>query len=375
MKNFFFLSFLILFISCPKADEIPDNSDNLDNIDRIVMTDGPYIFYKNSGDELVYVETNMTSNKLIINKTEIPSDRRFLTKIYSASNEQFQVQLQDNIESPPTVYSQPEKLIAISDIEGNFYALTKVLIGNDIINSNFQWTFGNGHLVFVGDMFDRGYNVTACLWLLYELETQAKKQGGMVHMIMGNHEEMNLNGDDRYVDPKYTKLASELQIEYKELFGEDTELGRWLRTRNCIEKIGNTIYVHGGLSQKMADTNLSIHDINQIAKEFYDKSSEERNENSNVRTIFTNDGPFWYRGYFRDNLSQNDIDKIATYYDTEHFVVGHTVVDYISSLYNEKVIAIDLKQPTFPKEGKAKALYMEGGIFYKVDEDGKRDLL
>ena len=71
----------------------------------------------------------------------------------------------------------------------------------------------------------------------------------------------------------------------------------------------------------------------------------------------------------------NNIDKIATYYGTEHFVVGHTVVDYISSLYNEKVIAIDLKQPTFPKEGKAKALYMEGGTFYKVDEDGKRELL
>ncbi len=48
--------------------------------------------------------------------------------------------------------------------------------------------------MFAGDMFDRGDQVTECLWLVYALEETAKAAGGYVHFILGNHELMNLQG-------------------------------------------------------------------------------------------------------------------------------------------------------------------------------------
>ena len=63
------------------------------------------------------------------------------------------------------------------------------------MDSACHWTFGKGHLVICGDLFDRGNDVTAELWLLYKLEEEAKEKGGYVHTILGNHEIMNLSGD------------------------------------------------------------------------------------------------------------------------------------------------------------------------------------
>ena len=37
--------------------------------------------------------------------------------------------------------------------------------------------------------------------LLMDLEKQAKKSGGMVHALIGNHEAMNIYGDLRYTVP------------------------------------------------------------------------------------------------------------------------------------------------------------------------------
>ena len=39
--------------------------------------------------------------------------------------------------------------------------------------------------------------------------------------------------------------------------------------------------------------------------------------------VFTN-GPTWYRGYFKDELKESDIDSILNYFKVEHIVVGHT---------------------------------------------------
>ena len=65
-------------------------------------------------------------------------------------------------------------MFVVSDIEGEFKAFRQLLQGNNIIDENFNWTFGNGHLVLTGDFVDRGTLVTEVLWLIYSLEEKAK---------------------------------------------------------------------------------------------------------------------------------------------------------------------------------------------------------
>ena len=60
---------------------------------------------------------------------------------------------------------------------------------------------------------------------------------------------MVLAGDLRYTKEKYKALAEKLGISYRKLFGTDTELGRWLCTRNTMQVIGKDLYVHAGLGR------------------------------------------------------------------------------------------------------------------------------
>ena len=61
-------------------------------------------------------------------------------------------------------------MLALSDIEGEFENFRALLIAGHMMDSLYHWTFGKGHLVICGDLFDRGRDVVAELWLLYKLE-------------------------------------------------------------------------------------------------------------------------------------------------------------------------------------------------------------
>lgn len=53
-----------------------------------------------------------------------------------------------------------------------------------------------------GDVPDRGPDSRKVMDLLMDLEKQARKAGGIVHALLGNHEVMNMVGDLRYVTPE-----------------------------------------------------------------------------------------------------------------------------------------------------------------------------
>ena len=82
----------------------------------------------------------------------------------------FRTTIKKSIKDQPTTYEMPEKLLAISDIEGNFLTFRDLLVNNGVMSPTYKWTFGTGHLVLNGDFFDRGLHVTECLWLVYHLE-------------------------------------------------------------------------------------------------------------------------------------------------------------------------------------------------------------
>jgi hypothetical protein len=148
----------------------------------------------------------------------------------------FSFPLKSEINIEPSVYaSSPSKFLTISDFDGHIEGFTMVLKGEGIIDDNFNWVYGDGHLIISGDLFDRGFNITACMWLLYKLEGEAETVGGKVHLIIGNHEMMNMSDDWRYVEKKYFNNAHLMGKRMSDLYSFDTELGRWLRSKNIIE--------------------------------------------------------------------------------------------------------------------------------------------
>ena len=131
---------------------------------------------------------------------------------------------------PPSNVAQPDKVFVISDVEGQFETMRTMLRSNGVIDEKDRWTFGKGHLVTVGDMVDRGEQVSEVLLMMWRLSKEAVQVGGRVNFIIGNHEAMCLGGDLRYVHPRYTDVCKAYDLTYDQLIGANTEIGRWLRS-------------------------------------------------------------------------------------------------------------------------------------------------
>ncbi|WP_452223174.1 metallophosphoesterase [Lacinutrix chionoecetis] len=338
--------------------------------------DGPYII----NDTLLYSVN--TQNRLTV--TPFFNRDSIAVIVDNKAKDTFYIGLEKGYTTPNTVYSSHDKVMVISDIEGNFNAFYSFLYANKIIDKNYNWIYGNGHLVLGGDFVDRGTNVTQVLWLIYKLDHQAKKQKGTVHFILGNHEILNFYGDHRYNDNKYIKVAQEIsQIADKKeaisyLYSNESELGKWLATKNVVEKIGSYLFVHAGLSTDILSYNMDLKAINERIRSRFNGIQDPKDKTLNF--LYGAKGPFWYRGLVRsriqyDKIKLFELDKILKYYNAEKIVVGHTPVPEISTDFNGKVIRTDVLHGSTKFSGETKGLLIEKGVEFIVDDTGNKTLL
>jgi hypothetical protein len=336
------------------------------------LTDGPHLFYK---DKCLFIES-VINGKWKKDSFDLKKQKAPLLQVSvpGQAGSFFNVPLKTKLEDETSEYKPAEKLFVLSDIEGTFQGFNQLLLAGGVIDSQFNWIYGKGQLVICGDLFDRGEEVTACLWLLYKLEDEAKAKGGYVHVILGNHEIMNLSEDLRYVHSKYLAVATLMEKTYMDLFAPNTELGRWLRSKNIIERVGDWLFLHAGVSQAINESGLSLKKINKRARPFYDKYGfDSVLTEAKVGLFFNgNTSPFWYRGYFLDpKASMAQVDSSLRIFNVKRIVVGHTIVDSIQTLYNGKVIAIDVNHHTKNHQ----ALVIEKDSFYRMNIEGKKTKL
>jgi hypothetical protein len=338
-----------------------------------VLDDGPYVFYKNDQVFAKYIVQNDSIKKVRADSITLAQKSDLSLNVNTdEAGVLFSVKLKKRLQNEKTEFKKVNKELVLSDIEGNFGAFRKLLQANGVIDENYNWIFGDGHLVLIGDFFDRGSQVTEVLWLIYSLEDKAKAVGGYVHFILGNHEIMNLSNDLRYVQQKYMDNAILLNEKYETLYDEHTELGRWLRTKNIMEKIGNVLYMHGGISAEINSMNIPVADIDELARPFY-ADTTYKYPDQRLDIILTDLGPFWYRGYYTGNkATPQQIDSTLSGFGVKHIVTGHTIVaDTISVWYNGKVMNTDVHHAG----GKSEALLIEGKKYYRVNAEGKKTLL
>lgn len=383
MFNYFVLGLFVytsLNLTTVKAEVtknmsfLSDNKNHLDdkiNADTLsIGSDGPVIMHENG--KLFNYKIEPYNSTFRLSKTEIQKQDS-ITCYVDEIKQSFKFLLKDNSSPQPDKYSLPKKMLIISDIEGNFKGLKTILKGNQIIDDHLNWTFGKNHLVIVGDMFDRGLHVTECLWLIYKLEYEAEKQGGRVHFILGNHEMMNLKGQFKYVHAKYLHHADTLKLDYAKWYSPNSELGKWLRTKNGIEKIGNFLFVHAGISKDFPKDKYTIADINTNIRKRIDSILGKEDMSKDI--FIGKDSPIWYRGIAKGGESQEDIDKTLASFNSSKMIIGHTIVEQIKYLYNQKVIAIDLEHQVNSDKGVMYALWYENKKFAITNHLGVKTLL
>ena len=337
-----------------------------------VLHDGPYVFASNGNRFADYVSGDNNSPAKL---TRIDIKNTVSVTVDNELQTSFTVNLRDSYTRSELSIPSPAKYLAISDMEGNFDAMVDLLKSNGIINDLLEWSFGSNHLVLIGDMVDRGKNVVPLLWLIYKLETEAKLSGGDVHYILGNHERYLLDGRVKSVAKKYYGTFRTTGMSPWELWSEDSELGMWLRSKPVMLKVGDTLFVHGGVSPRALTYNLSLDDIDAVAeRNFVIGDTVRRNIDESI--IHGSDGLLFYRGLAKSmskyglggKASSDHVNKILSRFNVNRIAIGHTLVNHIGYDYDGKVLRVDVPHSS----GTSEALLMEESSFWVVDNKGTR---
>ena len=345
--------------------------------------DGPYLV-RNSAGKLEAWSVEPAGNGarkriepvIVGSKFEVPA---------SGSLPAFEVTLRAPARNAPDSVAEGGKapLFVVADTHGEYQILADMLIRHGVIDARLRWSFGRGHLLFLGDVFDRGAHQLEILWLIYELEAQAARAGGAVHFVLGNHEAMALRGDARYLNPRYRETVELLGVEsYARLFAPDSVLGQWLRTRPALLKLDGLLCLHGGLSPAVLERKLGIRGINETIRGVLQgraPADDEARERADF--LFGEDGPLWYRGYFPAESAgpaapAGDVERILRHFGARRMLVGHTRVPTITPLYDGKVIAVQV-YPRHDSFGNDifEALLIRDGVLLRARADGRTEPL
>jgi len=280
------------------------------------------------------------------------------------------------------IWTGVEKIVAVGDVHGDYEDFVKILKGTELIDKELHWTGGKTHLVQTGDIMDRGPDAKKVLDLLMRLEKEAEEAGGKVHTLIGNHEEMNIMGisfryadyvgvnqfisflPDKYREKKEKEFRKKIgnnslkkkerdsaldnnleaywgkflrevvrdnshsaRREYTDSFNE--KYGRWILQHNAVIKINDTIFVHGGISEKYSTWKLEK--INNLLRRELDMlriaaKCHYQTQITKPEIVYASDGPLWYRGLAkRDEKDfKEDVDRILHNLNAKYMVIAHT---------------------------------------------------
>lgn len=194
-------------------------------------------------------------------------------------------------------FSGVDRIVAVADIHGAYGAFERILGRAGVIDTQGAWVGADTHLVIVGDVLDRGADSRRALDLIMRLESEAAAAGGRVHMLLGNHEVMNLTGDLRYVSvgeyaafaddetaamretafaawsaslsdsddpdtaaPSFGERFPPGYFAHRQAFASDGVYGNWLKDKPLLLVIDGIAFVHGGLGRGVIEYGEALND-------------------------------------------------------------------------------------------------------------------
>ncbi len=185
-----------------------------------------------------------------------------------------------------------ERVVAFADVHGAYTELLTLLRETRILDAQDHWAAGHTHVVSLGDLLDRGADSRKVMDLLMRLQGEAQAAGGQLHVLLGNHEAMNLLGDLRYVEAGEFAAYGDMEspVERAELrqawetaqgagsgsafdqkfppgyfghraaFSTRGKYSQWLLTLPVAIVLNDTLFMHAGPSNSLRG--MSLQELN-----------------------------------------------------------------------------------------------------------------
>ena len=169
------------------------------------------------------------------------------------------------------------RVVAFADVHGAYDDLVRLLQKTNVINGQLKWSGASTHLVSLGDITDRGPDSRKVLDLLMRLQDEAAAAGGQVHVLVGNHEMMNMTGEhEETSDAEFAAFATEEPADIRAQNGEqfppgffghdaafspDGKYGAWILQRPVVIVINEIAFAHGGMPSVIAE--LGAEEVNK----------------------------------------------------------------------------------------------------------------
>ena len=300
-------------------------------------------------------------------------------------------------------FNEVDRIVVVGDLHGDFEMTKKVLQMAGLVDNRNRWTGGKTHLVQMGDIPDRGPGTRDILKYSRTLSKRARRDGGRIHFLIGNHESMNVYGDLRYVhDGEYKAFANRQSkarlealyeqdvawikenvpedeqpvmddvfrtkwfearpagwLEHRWNWLPDGDIGKWVLKQNAVIKIGDLLLVHGGLGPQYATA--TIEEINDAVRE-----ALKDPDNVEGTIVRDQEGPLWYRGLALNPEEEErpHLEALLDNFEAERIILAHTVTaGIILPRFGGRVILTDVGLSSY-YGGNLACLLIEGEAYY-----------
>ena len=213
------------------------------------------------------------------------------------------------------------KIVAVGDIHANFQTLLvnlRSVVG--CIDGKGNWIAGGMCVVFVGDLIDRktsqgevpGEEFKVLKFLL-DLDKKARKAGGEIVLLIGNHEFMNLVESNDWSATQLAKTDPNRIQKLREIY---------LRNPNQFRpfcKKGEYLFTHGGIIEKHVTGKTFFEDAHKAVRAGVLRAMGKKGVPSPGRMLSDVKSCLWDRNHLCPSA------KLKRLLGISWVVVGHTI--------------------------------------------------
>ena len=255
----------------------------------------------------------------------------------------------------PTILGKIPRVIAIGDLHGDPFLAKRCLQICGLADREGDWIppAVETAVVVLGDLIDSwrpgrpmgmedSTDDAEVYRYMMKVHSQAKENGGVVYLLLGNHEIMNARADFRYVTEKN---STDWEWEgHRGLRGRQEAYrpgGSMAKELACESKavlvIGSTLFAHAGVLPDATqllqmEGRDALRELNYLVRRWLlDRVDADRAKTTEHVIDHPESSPFWQRVYGQIKRDQPMESKACTelrealqVYQLDHMIIGHT---------------------------------------------------